>query len=323
MDKIVIFDTAESSRNVGDYIINQSIEKEMKNILNGKYITKYATHTPIISFYQTNKDNPHTKYCNEAKYKFIQGTNLISINLLKRYNTWNINFYNYKPYTNSILIGCGLNPNSKKINLYTKAIYKKILSKDFIHSVRDEKTKKFIENLGFKAVNTGCPTLWSLDENHCKKIPNKKSDSVVFTLTDYCRDEIQDAKMIKILEKNYKEIYFWVQGANDFDYFKSICKNKKIIIVDPNLQSLQELFKKGNIDYVGTRLHAGIFAMQNFVRSIIIIVDNRARDIKESYNINTIERNKIDDLDTLINSDFKTRINIDKSLINKWKSQFK
>ena len=175
MKKIAIFDTAESSRNVGDYIINESIENEMAFLFDSSYIARYATHTPIINFYQRNSDNPHTQYCQKADYRFIQGTNLLSTNLLKRYTTWNINIFNYKPYVNSILIGCGLNPNSKKVNAYTKFIYKKVLSKSYVHSVRDERTKQFIESLGFKAINTGCPTLWSLTEQQCQKIPSKIS----------------------------------------------------------------------------------------------------------------------------------------------------
>src|SRR5574344_669915 len=112
MEKIAIFDTAESSRNLGDQIINDSIEKEMSYILKSNYIMKFPTHTPIINFYQRNEDNPSIKYCKEAKYKFIEGTNLVSTNLFKRYTTWNLNYFNYKPYRGAILIGCGLNPNS-------------------------------------------------------------------------------------------------------------------------------------------------------------------------------------------------------------------
>ncbi len=323
MKKIAIFDTAESSRNIGDYIINESIENEMSFLFDNNYITRYATHTPVINFYQRNFDNPHTKYCQEADYRFIQGTNLLSTNLLKRYTTWNINIFNYKPYVDSILIGCGMNPNSNKVNNYTKYIYKRVLSKNYIHSVRDERTKKFIESLGFRAINTGCPTLWSLTEEQCKKIPSKKSKNVIFTLTDYCRDIVNDKKMIDILMQNYEKVYFWIQGASDLDYFNEINNYSNIEIVAPNLKALKNIFLNGNIDYVGTRLHAGIYAMKNCIRSIILIVDNRARDMKNSYNLIAIERKEIHKLEGIINSEFNTEININTSLIEEWKSQFK
>ena len=63
--------------------------------------------------------------------------------------------------------------------------------------------------------------------------------------------------------------------------------------------------------------------MQKFKRSIIIIVDNRARSIQEDYNINCIERNKIDELDAMINSEIKTSLKIDFDAIEQWKKQFK
>ena len=76
-------------------------------------------------------------------------------------------------------------------------------------------------------------------------------------------------------------------------------------------------------DYVGTRLHAGIFAMQNHVRSLIIVIDNRARDIKDNYNINAIERVNISKkLEKYINSEFPTVININEKNIKEWKNQF-
>ena len=63
--------------------------------------------------------------------------------------------------------------------------------------------------------------------------------------------------------------------------------------------------------------------MQNNVRSIILMVDNRARDIQENYNINAIERDELSaKLDSMINSTFTTDIKISQDKINEWKSQF-
>ena len=114
---------------------------------------------------------------------------------------WNINIFNFRIAKNSILLGVGMGKNSNSIDLYTKYLYKKVLSKTFVHSVRDEKTKKMLNDLGFKALNTGCPTLWLLTDSHCKKIPHNKSQSVVFTLTHYAyaKDMILDKEMIAIL----------------------------------------------------------------------------------------------------------------------------
>ena len=164
--------------------------------------------------------------------------------------------------------------------------------------------------------------MWSLTKEHCSKIPTQKSENVVFTLTDYKRDKEKDQKLIDILKNNYKKVYYWIQGSNDLEYFKLLHNTEDIILVNPNLIDYKEILKNENVDYVGTRLHAGIFAMQNFVRSIILIIDNRARDIKETYNIVAIERNKILELESVINSKFETKINIDEEKIKEWKNQF-
>ena len=322
MRKIIFFDTSVGSLNIGDQIINKSFEKEMKEITDGGFIVKYPTHTPVSHFYQNTKFNRFYRYVKSCDLKFIAGTNILSDNLFEPWPNWNINIFNAKPYKNSILVGCGFGSSKNKVNLYTKMMYKKILSKDYIHSVRDKKTKDILDTMGYKAINTGCPTMWSLTKEHCSKIPTQKSENVVFTLTDYKRDKEKDQKLIDILKNNYKKVYYWIQGSNDLEYFKLLHNTEDIILVNPNLIDYKEILKNENVDYVGTRLHAGIFAMQNFVRSIILIIDNRARDIKETYNIVAIERNKILELESVINSKFETKINIDEEKIKEWKNQF-
>ena len=145
MRKIIFFDTSVGSLNIGDQIINKSFEKEMKEITDGGFIVKYPTHTPVSHFYQNTKFNRFYRYVKSCDLKFIAGTNILSDNLFEPWPNWNINIFNAKPYKNSILVGCGFGSSKNKVNLYTKMMYKKILSKDYIHSVRDKKTKDIIK----------------------------------------------------------------------------------------------------------------------------------------------------------------------------------
>ena len=321
-NKNVLFDTSSGSLNMGDYIIVESVERELKQILHKGFLAKFSTHTPITHFYQNVRRNGAIKFFDSSKYKFIAGTNLLNFNMFLPWNNWNVNLFNIRPYKNSILVGVGMNPNAKKINFYTKFLYKKILSKDYVHSCRDERTTQFIRSLGLKAVNTGCATMWSLTYEHCKDIPNKKADNVIFTLTDYCKDRERDQKLIDILNDNYNNVYFWIQGSNDFDYFKSLVDIDNIKIIPSDLNEYNKILNEKDIDYIGTRLHAGIYALQHKKRTIILTVDNRARDIKANYNIPTIERDDIEKLSDMINSSFDTNISIDVNLINEWKNQF-
>lgn len=323
MKNYVLFDIAEGTQNLGDYIIMDSIMREMNFLFEGNFLTHFSTHTPIARFYQNFRRNMQSRACDAADKKFICGANTYKNSLFRICPDWNINYFNCKYYKNSISIGVGMDMNSKKMDLYTKLIYKKILSKDYIHSVRDERTKKMLEGLGFKAINTGCPTLWSLNEEACKKIPHDKSDNVVFTLTFYDKDVENDQKLINILKDNYKKIYFWVQGSEDYEYFKTFKNTENIEIVSPNLESYKKVLQQDNIEYVGTRLHAGIYAMKNEKRAIILNIDNRAKDMSETYNLNTIDRDKLEQLNKKINSSFKTKVNIDIEKIKEWKKQFK
>lgn len=321
MKNVLLFNTAVGSLNTGDYIINESGKEQLLSLLNGMFVVEYATHLPVSHFYQNNRFSMRIRYTDNSDYKFILGTNLLTYDNFHPWPNWNVNIFNYRPYKGVVLIGVGSAPNAPKINGYTKYLYKKILSRDYIHSTRDEKTKELLESIGVKAINTGCVTLWGLTSEKCRQIPTTKSDRVVFTLTDYARDEVNDQRLVDILKCNYKNIYFWPQGSGDYEYIHRLGV-EGIEIISPQLEAYRELLKRGGIDFVGTRLHAGIFAMQHSVRALIIIVDNRARDMQQSYNINAIERGDLDQLELKINSEFITKVQIDEEKIKVWKRQF-
>lgn len=128
--------------------------------------------------------------------------------------------------------------------------------------------------------------------------------------------------MIEILRRNYEKLYFWVQGVEDYNYLEQLGENKNVIIVGSSLAEYENILKQQDIDYVGTRLHAGIKAMQLKRRSIIIEVDNRATDMKNSINLNTVKREKIISLEEMINSKFATQLEINTDSILAWKAQF-
>ena len=73
---------------------------------------------------------------------------------------------------------------------------------------------------------------------------------------------------------------------------------------------------------MGTRLHGGIRALQKQVRCVILGVDNRAKEKEKDFRIKVIDRNEVEKLSELINSSFKTEIEIPIDEINRWKSQF-
>lgn len=220
--------------------------------------------------------------------------------------------------------GGGIGINDVKANFYTRKLYDKVLSHNYIHSVRDEKTKIFLEDLGFQALNTGCPTLWGISDKHCKNIRPEKAEQVVFTLTNYIKDEINDRKMIECLLKNYEEVFCWPQCIADLEYLYSLGSFSRVKIIAPNLEAYENILNM-EIDYVGNRLHGGIFALQHSCRTIIIEIDYRVREMQETYALPSIKRTEIGvQLNDMINSSWTTKpIGINPEIIQKWKAQFK
>ena len=327
MRTVVLFDPGIRSFNKGDEIIMRSAENMLNNylkdIMSSSYVLKCATHSPAVTFYQNSINNPHIKIFDEAIIKLICGSNLLWKDMFKPRPSLNINMWNCRPYRNSTLMGVGLSQTNKRINKYSRDLYGKILSKETIHSTRDERTAEFLRGLGYKAINTGCPTMWTFTDDFCKKIPKTKSKAVVFTLTDFHKDSSNDQTLINILIDNYSKIYFWVQGIGDFDYFRSLKNIENIEVIPPSVVEYDALLNTEELDYIGTRLHAGLFAMQHKKRSIILAIDNRARDIDEAYNLKIIERGSVGELEKTINSEFETKFGLNVENINTWIEQFK
>ena len=321
MKNIILFDTSVGTTNKGDDIIMTSAVRGLADILDNNYVVTIPTHITPFSWFQTHFWWK-AKWVMNADMKFICGTNLLANSLRYPINDLNTHLWKCAPLKGSVLVGVGNSLLNKRIDGYTKRIYNKILSHDYIHSTRDDETTEMLEKLGFKAVTTGCVTLWGLTPDICAMIPHHKSDEVIFTLTGSQRDAKRDQKMLDILKKNYRKRYFYVQTIWDMDYFNTLNGLEDVEIVSPDIGSYGTFLDSHDVDYVGTRLHGGVFAMQHKKRAIILTIDNRARNITKVSNINTLERKKINELDDMINSNIITSVTMDYSILNKWKGQF-
>ncbi|MGX7164017.1 polysaccharide pyruvyl transferase family protein [Enterococcus massiliensis] len=327
MRKVLFFDTSIGTLNVGDEIINKSIANESIELFKNDYLLRLPSRTNTLNHFQLAYNKSFRKNFAKADLKFICGTNLLYKNMLRPMPNWNINILNTSLQKESILFGVGSGNNSDKTTLYTKKLYKKILSKKYIHSVRDQATKMMLEEMGLQAIVTGCPTLWEITPERCKLIPKEKSHSstVIFTLTHYSsfRNVDEDKKMIDIIKKNYENIFFWPQSLGDLDYLNELTEIENINVLPPNLRSFDDFLTKNDCDYIGSRLHGGIFALQHGRRSIILAIDNRAREIKKNNYIPCIERDRVSiELEDLVNDTWETNIILEVEKIEKWKKQF-
>lgn len=324
MGQVLIFDTAIATSNQGDEIIMQDVLEFIKPILDEMQVYRLGTHLDNFSKEQMEGHNWKANVlADKASYKFICGTNLLTEDLDRMFPVWMLKQYNKRLYKDVILIGAGKHTAYELPNEYTQSIYKEVLNKNFKHSVRDNATKNVLEKMGLKAINTGCPTLWKLNREHCEKIPTKKSDKVIMSVSGHRRhiNRDKDQEMINIINGNYSERYAWIQTTEDENYFDSligVSNYKKIYSINKYRKILQE----NDIDYVGTRLHGGIVALQEGKRTIIISIDQRAEGFHESNNIPIVRRDEIEKLENRINSVINTDIIVDFDAINEFLGQF-
>jgi len=201
-----------------------------------------------------------------------------------------------------------------------------VLSASGLHSVRDSYAEQQLKNVGISnVVNTGCPTTWVLTETHCSEIPIKKGKDAVVVLTDYSRNEL-DSAMLKFVCANYHKVYFWCQGTQDYEYLESLGFTSKVDVIPSSLAAYRQLLsdKTLSLDYVGTRLHGGIYALKHKRRSIIIGVDHRANEMGKDLNLPVVDRYALDgELEEKIINDFEIKVNLPMANIDKWCSQFR
>lgn len=310
----VILDTAMGSDNCGDQIIMEACMLQLRDKLEVSAMQHVPTHQFPSDFERMLLSN--------SRMKILCGTNILSGHM-GSYGLWKLG-PDVAPYRNTLLLGVGFDSAVLDFDDYTKRLFQTILSKEGIHSVRDSFSEKMLRDMGIQNVlNTGCPTMWRLTPEHCATIPTQKAKNVVCTLTDYCRDEENDRAMLDILLVSYQTVYFWLQGRDDLEYIRSLGYENKVMLVQPDLQSFDAVLEQPDLDYVGTRLHAGIRALNKGRRSLIVSIDNRAECIHADTGLPIIHRKDISKkLKQRIMEEVHSKITIPKSNISQWMEQF-
>lgn len=307
---ISIFNTSISCYNTGNQIIMDAVNSELYNMFNGSFFV----NLPV----QDIKRNAR-RYNEISDISFIGGTNILNSDILN-YSQFDFSLHNILRLRNIVLMGCGwFQYEQSKITIYTSWAFRKILSSKYTHSVRDSYTEEKLKAIGIKSINTGCPTIWNLQN---ESINRTKSDSVVVTLTDYNKNPKRDSHILNVCLNNYKHRYYFPQGIGDYDYLSDLGFIDKFHILSPHLSCYNNILLAGNIDYVGTRLHAGIRALQKNIRSFIIGIDNRACEMAKDFNLPVVKESDLNILSDLLNSDYNTKINVPYNNINQWKRQF-
>ena len=309
----ILLDTSMDSDNAGDGIIMENCLLQLSDCMEVTGLGHVPTHR-----FPTEEEKARLS---AAGRKILCGTNILS-GRMRHYGLWKLEA-DVSPYRNTILMGVGFDSKNQAYDAYTKQMLRTILSANGIHSVRDSFSEKMLKSMGIQNVlNTGCPTMWGLTPEHCAAIPAEKSSSVICTLTDYCRDEANDKAMLDILLASYDRVFFWLQGRDDLADIRELGYENKLTLIPGTLADYDAVLAREDLDYVGTRLHAGIRALRKGRRSLIVSVDNRAECIGADTGLPTIRREDIPfALKDRLEAEFETKINLPWENIRKWKEQ--
>jgi hypothetical protein len=301
------------SSNLGDIIIQEAVKREIIEIFSSPEIINISTQYPL--------QEEHIDIIQESDYTFVGGTNILS-SYMDKYKQWNISIRKAFQIKNAILFGVGWWQYQNIPNFYTRLLLYLSLSQKQIHSVRDSYTLEKLKNIGFKnVINTGCPTMWPLACNEPINFPNKKSENVLLMLTDYYKNIYTDKKLLDILFDNYNKVYFWPQGRNDIEYIKKL--RYPVLLLDHSLDSLKNILLSGEkIDCIGTRLHGGIQCLLMKKRVLVLVVDNRAKEISNDTNLNVLNRDDFVNIKKWIYGSEPIKHNINTYNILQWKNQF-
>lgn len=315
MRNVVLLNPSIASTNMGDRIIETSVRQYLYQLFPQDFICELPTQDPV--------GPKGRKLLQSASFAFVGGTNLLSSEM-NNYNQWKINALDAIKMRNVILMGVGWWQYQHQANTYTRILLRQVLNHKFLHSVRDSYTESKLREMGFDNVlNTSCPTVWSLTPEHCATIPRHRASEVVMTLTDYKPDAEQDRQLINILLAKYEFVHMWVQGTGDVRYVRELIQDPRILLVNPSVEAFNHLLATRDVDYVGTRLHAGIRAIQHRRRTLIVSVDNRATEISRDIGLNVIERADIGQVQHFADNEVPMRITLPVDNIKRWMSQFR
>jgi polysaccharide pyruvyl transferase WcaK-like protein len=310
---ITLIDTSLAASNIGDAIIMDAVRHELSDLLSRVRTFTIASHERMSRLSRS--------LLRQSDFAILGGTNALSSRMWFRC-TWKLSFIDGLFCGRIVLMGCGWYQFQRAPDPYSRWLLWRVLSNEHVHSVRDSYTKKMLNSIGINnVVNTGCPTLWRLTPEDCRRITIEKGDCVLTSLNTYFPNKKLDGALLKTLRQHYPKVYFWIQNPADYAYVQQL--DKDVIFLNPTLAALDEfLASQPALDYVGNRLHAGIRALQHGKRTLIVEVDNRASMMGADFGLPTVERDNFARISSWIRRSSQIELRLPRSAIEDWKRQF-
>ncbi len=282
---IVLCDPGIGSRNVGDEVISQASRRQLHDQFPSEHLVRVSSHGSI--------GVKEASLIRRAHVTFVGGSNLLdaSMRLRSWRNQWGVGAQTPSLTGRSayVLMGVGLKTSERATASPTaKVLLRRLLRHDVVHAVRDDRSVSLLKQIGLKATNAGCPTLWGANEFPA---PNSTPAArCVTTLTCYAKRPSADRAMLDLLRQRYERVSLWPQSEEDVTYLRELDPNGRVDVVAPTLTALRDALLTDGADYVGTRLHGGIRAIQLGARCTIVAVDHRALDLADTCHLPVVRR---------------------------------
>lgn len=311
-----LLDTSVASDNIGDEIIARHLRAQIEAAFPEAYVTTSASHDGLGRFGRRQVE--------AADSVFLLGTNALSAKWSSRGGLLPMSRADVRALEGKlVLFGVGANrawtgrADRRQIRRLAR-----ILSPRFTHSVRDGSAEKIVEAAGRRALNGSCPTIWTLPRQQA--FAPTRPDHVIFSLTAYRADRAADARFLDWLQGRYTRFSFWAQQIEDIAYLDSFANRPAAQRIAPNLAAYDRaLADPAPLDVIGSRLHGGIQGLHAGRRSVILAVDNRAREIGALTQIPVVDRAEAPDrLDALLDAPIQIDLTASHDLVPRFFSQF-
>jgi polysaccharide pyruvyl transferase WcaK-like protein len=314
MDTISIVDTSICSDNLGDEIIMDAVNRTVWSLFPSAYIFRVPSHEAL--------SDRTRAFLRKSSWCFIGGTNLLSSGL-GPWDLWRLDERGAAALgsTRTICLAPGWKSYMPAPAGRAKALLQTALWSDGVHATRDSYTRDHLKSIGLSALATSCVTTWGLTPEHCRTLPSGRSDSVVFTLTAWHGDPAADRAFVDVLRSHYKTLYFFPQMQDDFEYFKKFGW-EDIKVVATTLETYDHFLENEDVDFVGTRLHGGIRALQKGRRALILAIDNRATEIGKDTGLPVIARADANAIRAWVETEPAIQLSLPQAAIDQWGRQF-
>lgn len=296
---------ALGSQNTGDEIIADAVRVELNAL--GLKPTEFSTRRAW-----TRAERAAARTCGLF---FLGGTNILSSEPQK-YRQWIFGLRDANVMRSKVVLtGVGWWQYQDRPNALARTALGWLLSPTVAHAVRDSYTERQLAGIDRPVLMTSCPTAWSLDRHRGARVDF--SGRIVATITDYLRDPVADGVLLSALRERAAVLTVWPQGHEDADYVRSLGFGEHLS--EPGLSTFAGLLRPDDACYVGTRLHAGIRAMQLGRASLIVAIDNRAAEMGADIGFTTVPRTDLREDTSALWRAGEFEIRLPRANIDRWR----